>query len=443
MFFRTDPEAPSALIGDPLRLGQVLINLTSNAIKFTEQGEIVVNTVFEGMSGNKARFRFEVTDTGIGMTQAQMGTLFQPFTQADLSTTRRFGGTGLGLAISRSLVEMMGGEIGVKSVEGQGSTFWFTVSIDVDQASEKTATPRPGPMKIEPRRSASQISGLRVLLTEDNEINQQVASELLTGEGAVVEIAENGKEALRMIGLASYDAVLMDLQMPEMDGYEATRAIRADDRFADLPIIAMTAHAMASEREKCLAAGMNDHITKPVDPDHLFSVLARWTGRDGASAKPAIDPAPASPPKTAAAPAPASVPEDEALPDDIQGFDMSAARAMMRGNDTILRRLLGDFHAKYMNLAETIGEALEAGDREAAERTSHSLKGVSGNIRATRVFEASKALNDALRSDTGPTDVDTLLAELADALQEVDKSLGAALGGQANDTTAKRSDLRT
>ena len=592
MLFRTDPEAPTSLTGDPLRLGQILINLTSNAIKFTEEGEIVVNTVLEGHSGTRARFRFEVTDTGIGMTKAQMENLFQPFTQADLSTTRRFGGTGLGLAISRSLVEMMGGEIGVKSVEGKGSTFWFTVSIGIDPTAKRTAAQngalkgirvlviddnetareiftealeassfdvttvnsgeagirelernaaqdggasfqvvlldwqmpdmdgietarrinslaspaarvpiilvtsqnlehvrelaagldvsailskplnpsllydaiaeacaKPGaapddswpsavhgmPDKGNAIQSNSQIAGLRVLLTEDNEINQQVAIELLSGEGVQVDVAQNGKEALRMVGLEPYDAVLMDLQMPEMDGYEATRAIRAQKMYAMLPIIAMTAHAMASEREKCLATGMNDHITKPVDPDHLFSTLAKWTGRDGASVASAraAPPEPASPSADISTRKPAAPAEEDALPDEIQGIDIAAARQMMRGNDAILRRLLGDFHAKYMALAETIGEALEAGDTETAERTSHSLKGVSGNIRAGRVFEASKALNDALRAGAEAPNVERLLADLAEALDEVDKSLGAALGGQTGDGTPERTGVET
>ena len=282
-------------------------------------------------------------------------------------------------------------------------------------------------------------------MTEDNEINQQVAIELLSGEGVQIDVAANGKEALNMVGLEPYDAVLMDLQMPEMDGYEATRAIRAQEKHAKLPIIAMTAHAMASEREKCLAAGMNDHITKPVDPDHLFATLAKWTGRDGSQVAfaAATAPKPAARPGSLDARKPPAPSDGSALPDEIQGIDMAAARQMMRGNDAILRRLLGDFHAKYMNLAETIGEALESGDMGTAERTSHSLKGVSGNIRAGRVFEASKALNDALRSGTDTANVEPLLAALAEALNEVDKSLGAALGGQYDDTAPGRSDLRT
>jgi CheY-like chemotaxis protein len=231
--------------------------------------------------------------------------------------------------------------------------------------------------------------------------------------------------------------------MPEMDGYEATRVIRADGRYADLPIIAMTAHAMASEREKCLAAGMNDHITKPVEPNHLFSVLAHWTGRNSAVAKAAPKPLPGKaaekPTATKDAATPGPAPEAIVLPDEIKGFDMTAARSMMRGNDTILRRLLGDFHAKYMHLAQTIGEALDAGDLDTAERTSHSLKGVSGNIRAGRVFEASKALNDALRTDPEDPAIPDLLTELTEALAEVKSSLGAALGQPPKDDPATRS----
>ena len=415
MLFDVAPETPSNLKGDPLRLGQILINLTANAIKFTDQGEVMVKARLEGIERQKATLRFEVSDTGIGMSQDQTRKLFQPFTQADASTSRRFGGTGLGLAISHSLVSLMGGEIGVTSEEGKGSTFWFTIEAELSadiktpqrasapdlrnlrilvvddnpsariifkemiEASGLEATTvdggeaalaeltraaastdeqpydavlldwqMPGMDGIETAkrirelkkpvttpalilmtsydgdemhaqaselnvsdilikpvdtsamfdalahaingadntavrstpsissaRVSAQIEGMRVLLAEDNEINQQVAQELLNGAGVSVEIADNGRKAVEMLASGSYDAILMDLQMPEMDGYEATKVIRADDRFKNLPIIAMTAHAMESERQKCLAVGMNDHVTKPVDPDRLYAALAQ------------------------------------------------------------------------------------------------------------------------------------------------------------------------
>jgi PAS domain S-box-containing protein len=418
MLFRTDPDIPLDLRGDPLRLGQVLINLVVNAIKFTEEGQILVSVKLDALQGDHAVLRFEVSDSGIGMSEEQIQILFQPFTQADVSTTRKFGGTGLGLAICRRLVELMGGDIGVESEPGEGSTFWFTgnferstapnaaralvpqpdlrglhvlvvddnetartiftealnamtfkcqsvgsgeeaIKLLKDRANEKSSpfelivldwqmdgmngietakniialdqleTPpkiimitahgqeelqaeakqagvnafliKPvnqshlfdvcmavlgdreydgrsdGEAKAATPRTHEEthIRGLHVLLTEDNEINQQVASELLNQAGVSVDIAENGRVALEKLDRNTYDAVLIDLQMPVMDGYEATRAIRADQRFDDLPVIAMTAHAMASEREKCLSIGMNDHVSKPIEPERLFTALAR------------------------------------------------------------------------------------------------------------------------------------------------------------------------
>ncbi|MCF3631053.1 PAS-domain containing protein [Thalassospiraceae bacterium LMO-SO8] len=427
--FHIDPSVPKNLKGDPLRLGQVLINLTANAIKFTEKGKVVVNVLPVPSStagtAKKRMLRFEVTDTGIGMSRDQIGKLFQPFTQADISTTRQFGGTGLGLAISHSLVTMMGGEIGVDSTEGKGSTFWFTAEVTVlpaDLTEDAAPTHRPKP-KDARSDALKRIAGLRVLLVEDNEINQQVAREFLGLAGVTVDIASNGKIAIAMVAETPYDAVLMDVQMPLMDGYQATEIIRADSRYNDLPIIAMTAHAMQSEREKCLAVGMNDHVTKPIDPNRLYAVLATWAARSGSHpAKPAS--------KITAADSPAPTPVSaDVLPDTIKGINLTEARAMMRGNDVILRRLLGAFHAKYMDQADKIAALLTDGDLETAVRTTHTLKGVSGNIRAERVYQAAKALDDQLRSGPGEPEVDACLKELSSALDEVRDSLAIALGG--------------
>jgi len=427
--FHIDPSVPKNLKGDPLRLGQVLINLTANAIKFTAKGKVIVNVLpvpssTAGTAG-KGMLRFEVTDTGIGMSRDQIGKLFQPFTQADISTTRQFGGTGLGLAISHSLVTMMGGEIGVDSTEGKGSTFWFTAEVTAlpsDLTEDTALTHRPQPK--DARSSVlERIAGLRILLVEDNEINQQVARELLNLAGMTVDIARNGKIAVDMVAETPYDAVLMDLQMPLMDGYQATQIIRADSRHKDLPIIAMTAHAMPSEREKCIAVGMNDHVTKPIDPDRLYAVLAAWAPRSGAR--------PANPTgKAAAADSSTSAPASaDALPDTIQGINLTEARTMVRENDVILRHLLGAFHAKYMDQANEIAALLTDGDLETAARAAHTLKGVSGNIRAERVYQAAKALDDQLRSGLGRPEVDACLKELSSALDEVRDSLAIALGG--------------
>lgn len=427
--FHIDPSVPKNLKGDPLRLGQVLINLTANAIKFTEKGKVVVNVLpapspAAGIA-EKRMLRFEVTDTGIGMSRDQIGKLFQPFTQADISTTRQFGGTGLGLAICHSLVTMMGGEIGVDSTEGKGSTFWFTAEVTVlpaDLTEDAASAHRPKP-KDARSDALKRIAGLHVLLVEDNEINQQVAREFLGLAGVTVDIASNGKIAVEMVAETPYDAILMDVQMPLMDGYQATKIIRADSRHTDLPIIAMTAHAMQSEREKCLAVGMNDHVTKPIDPDRLYAALATWAARPGSRpAKPAdkITAADSSTPTPVSA---------DVLPDTIQGINLTEARAMMRGNDVILRRLLGAFHAKYMDQADEIAALLTDGNLETAVRTAHTLKGVSGNIRAERVYQAAKALDDQLRSGPGEPEVDACLKELSSALDEVRDSLAIALGG--------------
>jgi two-component system, sensor histidine kinase and response regulator len=273
-------EVPGALVGDALRLRQVLVNLYSNAVKFTQQGQVLLQVSQVAGPPGRTRLRFEVSDTGIGMSAAEVARLFQPFTQADTSMTRRYGGTGLGLAISRQLVQLMGGQIQVRSTAGAGSTFSF--ELDFEQASPGFRDPLPalpGAHALPGLSGHAGLTGLRVLLVEDNPVNQQLAQELMGSVGVQVSLASHGGEALRCLAQATFDLVLMDVQMPEMDGYEATRRIRSQPAHASLPIIAMTAHAMASERERCLQAGMNDFLSKPFDPQALYGVLARWDRR--------------------------------------------------------------------------------------------------------------------------------------------------------------------
>jgi two-component system sensor histidine kinase/response regulator len=288
------PDVPATLIGDALRLEQVLINLCTNAVKFSQKGEVrVVVRRGPASAPDRVGLAFSVRDTGIGMTAAQIQALFQPFSQGDPSTTRRHGGTGLGLAICHKLVTMMGGEIGVESQPGKGSDFHFTAVFGASTSAVTTAAAAEvasGPVP------ASRLAGRRVLLVEDNEINQIVAIELLRDvAGLQVTLANNGQEAVERVRVAAFDAVLMDVQMPVMDGYQATQIIRADPRFAELPIIAMTAHAMARDRDRSLAAGMNDHVTKPFDVDELIAVLSRWipAERSQAGAPPSSDSLPA------------------------------------------------------------------------------------------------------------------------------------------------------
>ncbi|KAB2928107.1 MAG: response regulator [Dechloromonas sp.] len=262
-------------IGDALRLGQILINLTGNAVKFTEHGEIEVRVSILEDAADSAHLRFTVRDTGIGIGADDQRRLFSAFEQADSSMTRKYGGTGLGLAISQKLVHMMRGEIGVDSRPGQGSTFWFTVRLD--KAAESTAPPLPADEGgMAERRLRLAHGGARILLAEDEPINQEVASELLALAGLQVDIADNGEHAVRLARETRYAAILMDMQMPLLNGLEATLAIRADSQNRQTPILAMTANAFAEDRQRCLAAGMNDHIGKPVIPEQLYATLLHW-----------------------------------------------------------------------------------------------------------------------------------------------------------------------
>ncbi|MDR2345637.1 MAG: response regulator [Planctomycetaceae bacterium] len=284
------------LLGDAVRLQQVLVNLLTNAIKFTKTGEVVLNVWQKNRGKETITFLFSVRDTGIGIKESQLGSLFHSFTQADTSTTRKFGGTGLGLVICKNIVRMMNGEIWCESKPNCGSNFFFTAQFDIPDSSEMTSStilPDAGisggfnqTLKFQPPKQILQIDantfvdsmrpGVKVLIAEDNRINQLVLSELLRTRGCNVEIAENGQAAVEMVNRSEYDIVFMDIQMPEMDGIAAVKLIRQDSKYSKLPIIALTAHAMMGDRELSLEAGMNDHLTKPIDPDQLYKTLAKW-----------------------------------------------------------------------------------------------------------------------------------------------------------------------
>jgi signal transduction histidine kinase/CheY-like chemotaxis protein len=273
-----EPELPDALVGDPMRIEQIILNLANNAIKFTHEGSVAIHVSHKADEEGTVRLYFTVKDTGIGIAEKQKKKLFMPFMQADSSSTRKYGGSGLGLAISRSLVKMMGGDISFESKVGVGSTFFFNVPLALPGTLSKaheTAT-----ADAENTASVAQsLDGMRILLVEDNEINRMIAMELLTSEGIVMDTASNGIEALDALTSADYDLVLMDIQMPEMDGLTATKKIRANPKYADLPIIAMTAHSTDSDRDASFEAGMNAHITKPIDPKLLYETLRRWDRR--------------------------------------------------------------------------------------------------------------------------------------------------------------------
>ena len=289
---QVDPAVPPLLVGDPVRLRQVLLNLVGNAVKFTGQGdlvapatadgphgEVVVVVVLAEESAEGALLRVGVRDTGIGIAPEVQEALFEPFTQADASTTRRYGGTGLGLAIAKRLVDLMGGQIGVESTPGQGSTFWLTLRLArAGAGTERAAVPtQPGPAA--PVAASCRPRG-RVLVAEDNAINRLVAVGLLQSLGCEVETVEDGRQAVEAVWQGHYDLVLMDCHMPELDGFAATAAIREQELAAGrgrrLPIVALTADALAGDAEKSRAAGMDDHLSKPVTREHMAAVLERW-----------------------------------------------------------------------------------------------------------------------------------------------------------------------
>ena len=272
-----DPDVPKYLNGDPLRLSQVLINLGDNAVKFSKQGDTIsFKVTLQEETELDARLQFNVQDTGIGITPEQQKRVFQPFSQADNSTTREYGGTGLGLIISQKVVQMMDGEVWVESEQDVGSTFTFTVRLKKQQGSLSQTGSSDAQSKSTNKEATARLHGAKILLVDDNDLNQEYLCELLEMKGITVETAFNGQEALNLLAKQDFDGVLMDCQMPIMDGYEATRQIRKQDKFKELPVIAMTANAMKSDREKVLAVGMNDHIPKPFKIDDMFATLDKW-----------------------------------------------------------------------------------------------------------------------------------------------------------------------
>ena len=418
--FRVDvaDSVPRTLVGDPLRLGQVIANLINNAIKFTEHGEVCLTSALLKQVGERLTLRFAVKDTGIGMTPEQAARLFQPFSQADASTTRKHGGTGLGLTISQRLLELMGGEIWLESEPGAGSTFLFTVSVGVSAASASDARRAVEPLV---DQHADRLRGLRLLLAEDNEINQQIAVELLEGVGATVEVASDGVDAVRKVLSQpmppNYDLVLMDLQMPEMDGYQATREIRSDPRFASFPIIAMTAHATIEERQKCLDAGMNGHVSKPIDPASLFDTVERFAPTVKRPADPQQEPG-----------RPAVADTDE-LP-DVPGLNAAEGLSRVNGNKKLYRKLLRQFSSTQAEAARRIASALAENDHALAGRLAHTVRGVAGNIGAAAVQNAAAHLENAIANSAPAAEIDMLRASLEECLARLVRGLGAALGGE-------------
>ncbi len=549
VIFNIDPGLPRQFMGDPLRLGQILTNLTNNAVKFTETGEIIIGCAIQNRVEHEIELEFFVQDSGIGLTQEQQDKLFGAFTQADSSTTRKYGGTGLGLFISKCLVEMMHGRIWVKSKPGQGAAFFFTVrlhmakiqparmvepdeqfghskvlvvddnpicrtvlakmlesmSFKVSQApgaeeglaeleaaakedpfdlvlmdwkmpgmdglhaSRKiksalgikvpsivmvsayaredlmqeadnmaldgylikpvspsllldtimVALGKKSPSSVRHRRDGGRpgvaaIRGARLLVAEDNEINQQVARGILENNGFRVDMANNGRLAIDALRTQPYDAVLMDIHMPEMDGYAASREIRKDEKFKDLPIIAMTANAMAGDREKALAAGMNDHVAKPIDVTQLLSVLGKWvkkTDRIGTG----------DPLKTRDKGKPSGNPLGP-----LPGINTDDGLDRLGGDLDLYLELLRKFVENQAGAGERIQKALDDQDLETAQLLAHTAKGVAGNIGAEALFEAASLLDKVLKQEDIPS-ARGLLPNLNQALTQVIQGIETGL----------------
>jgi PAS domain S-box-containing protein len=528
---RIDKAVPSVLVGDPLRLGQILINYLNNAVKFTERGEILVDVRTAPDFAQEGLIFFYVRDSGIGLSEEQRGRLFHSFQQVDNSTTRKYGGTGLGLAIAKRLAEAMGGDVGVDSALGKGSTFWFSAHValakgkgrgaqaaldlrgkrilvvdDLEDAREvakdilqsmgfvvttaasgaqalgeldraaamadrydlvlldwkmpeidgltlaqmiraragerapvvlmvtaydrdqiaaaardagvrevltKPITPsslfnaimnvlgrdarRHGDVGPRIVHDETDFAGVQALLVEDNEINQEVATELLKEIGLAVDVAADGAIAIEKARQGAYDVILMDLQMPVMDGVEATEKLRQDPRFARTPIIAMTASAMAADREKCLAAGMNDHIAKPIDPELLRRTLTKWLP-DLAARQ--------------AARASAGAAAAETFPLEIDGLDIAGGLRRVSGKTELYLRLLRGFAAQHRDAPAMIAQAIGESRLQEAERLAHTVKGVAGNIGALAVQGAAEALDSALAEGRPPETLRDLVAAL-------------------------------
>lgn len=579
LMFDIDTHLPADLRGDPLRLGQILVNYANNAVKFTSEGEIIVRVREAARDEQGVLLRFEVQDTGIGLTEEQQARLFRSFEQADTSTTRKYGGTGLGLAISKKLASLMGGEVGVHSVPGQGSTFWFTARLGLGVAVQQPLLPEPdlrgrrvlvvddseqarqilaellssmsfsvtvassGAQAVELARAAdlagrpceiafldwkmpgmdgfetarqlallphpphpvivtahgrddalaeltragiglmltkpvnpsqlfdaamralggaqrmgdtrpapavmvrsadlAAIRGARVLLVDDNDLNQQVGRELLASAGLVVDVADNGQIALDMLAQGAYDIVLMDMQMPVMDGLTATRQLRLNPAWAQMPVLAMTANAMSGDREQCLDAGMNGHIAKPIDPDALFAALLQWialphTGQgnvvesSGSGADLTAVPPAMVRPRPHLSPVP---PPQPATPDPlahIPGLNPAAGLRRVLGKRATYEGLLRKFIAGQADAVPQARAQLAAGDAAAAQRALHTLKGTAGTIGAEALAELAAAAEHAMASGAAADHVDALLQPVHAACQALVGALQSALPAEAD-----------
>ena len=425
-------DLPQALRGDALRLSQVLVNLLSNAVKFTARGSVVLRCEVLAQAGDEWKIRFSVRDTGVGISPEAQERLFSPFEQADGSTTRRFGGTGLGLSIARELVQLMVGEVGVESELGRGSKFWFTARLQAAGRQQQMA-PTPQQAVVASRGVEQTLKdrhrNSRVLIADDNRINQELATELLRLVELQVEVADNGRIAVDMARRGGYDLILMDMQMPEMDGLEATRLIRTVPELDATPIVAMTASAFGADRDACLAAGMNDHIGKPVNPATLYEKLLRWLdeSRKTPRAAPVDGPPPAPPP-----PAPALATD---VLEDIDALDIVRGMSLFAGQRALYMQALGyfvDLYADGLSAVDRFIADAPGATREAAGREIHSMGGAAAALGAIGLENAARHIDTMVRGDRAKqasdeqlrVELQALRHDLADLVVRLGKALG-------------------
>ncbi|RLC19239.1 MAG: hybrid sensor histidine kinase/response regulator [Deltaproteobacteria bacterium] len=387
LFHKVCRDVPLLVRGDPGRLRQIIINLVNNAIKFTEKGEVIVRVMLEEAGESHVKVRFSVTDTGIGIPKERSDRLFKSFSQVDDSTTRKYGGTGLGLAISKQLAELMGGEIGVESEAGKGSTFSFTAYLEKQPRSTRQESPEIQARETSqlpldtPRRPVHDMSkqDIRILLVEDNEVNQMVAQAILNRLGLRADIADNGLKAVNTLKTAPYDIVFMDVQMPEMDGLEATKVIRDPQSGVlnpEVPVIAMTAHVMREDRDLCIQAGMNDYLSKPIRAQKILDVLEKYLFSETARKAEPEPTAKKRPPKK-----------------DI--FDETMLLGGLGGDKAMFKEIMEVFLQDIPRLLKELKVASESGDTEKVGMHGHSIKGASASAGAQRLRDVAYELETA------------------------------------------------